>query len=177
MFALPGCTKNPFHTRSSETPHTISGTYTDPVTAQFAVENLYYADNERNIGNYTRCLADSFVFVFDFLNVGQPGEVTAWRQSEESRIADNLFRSLAALRLTWVPSQADRESDSTAVYYRSYEITAVSAATPPETTRFAGEAVLYLSVTESSRWTINRWEDRHRTDRPNSWADLKWRYR
>jgi len=175
--ALAGCTKNPFHTRPSEDPRSAGGTYTDPVTAQLAVQNLYYACNERNIGNYARCLADSFVFAFDFLNLGQPGEATSWAHSEEARIADNIFRSLLLMRLSWTPSQADRENDSTAVYYRSYELVVVVAADPPETTRYAGEAVLYLSVGESFRWSVGRWEDRHRADRVNSWADLKWQYR
>jgi len=172
-----GCAKNPFSTRTSEDPRSTGGTYTDPVSAGIAVENLFNAYNEQNLGNLSRTLCDSFVFAFDFLNIGQPGDGYTWPAIEESRITDNIFRAMDTLILVWSPSQTDIESDSTAVYYRTYEITAITAENPPDTTVYAGESILFLSVTESARWTVYRWDDRHLAGRSYSWADLKSRYR
>ena len=174
---VASCSKNPFSTRTSEDPQSTGGTYTDPVSAGIAVENLFNAYNEQNIGNVTRCLSDSFVFTFDFLNIDQPGEVSEWTEVEESRITDNIFHVMAEIFLTWLPSQTDLEGDTTAVYHRNYEITAITAESPAETTFYAGETILYLSETESARWVIDRWQDRHLAGRPYSWADLKSRYR
>jgi hypothetical protein len=172
-----GCTKNPFSTRNSEDPLAIGGTYTDPVTPAIAIENLYYACNEQNIGNFSRTLADQFVFTFDFLASGVPGELTQWPSAQEIQISERMFRSLEKLQLSWSPSQVDIEDDTSAVMYRNYSIMAITADDPPETTFYAGEAILHVRVNESSRWLIQRWEDRHLTDQPYSWADLKAGYR
>jgi len=174
---LSSCGKDPFSTRSSEDPRSTGGTYTDPVSADIALENLFYAYNERNLGNLTRGLADNFVFAFDFLNITQPGGTTEWEETEEARVADNIFRTVDTLILNWSVSQTDIEDDSTAVFYRAYEITTITAGDPPDTTVYSGESVFYLNVTESARWEFNRWNDRHRTEDQFSWADLKSRYR
>lgn len=172
-----GCGKDPFSTRSSEDPLSTGGTYTEPVSADIAVDNLFFAYNERNIGNFTRGLADEFVFTFDFLNIDQPSGATEWEGAEESRVANNIFGAMDTLILNWSVSQTDIEDDSSAIYYRTYEIFTITAASPPETTSYTGESVFYLNVTESARWEINRWEDRHGTGSQFSWADLKSRYR
>jgi len=172
-----GCGKNPFSTRPSEDPLSTGGTYTDPVSADIALDNLFYAYNERNLGNFTRGLADNFTFTFDFLNITQPVGTTGWEETEESRIADNIFRAADTLILNWSVSQTDIEDDSSATYYRLYEITVITGGSPAETTVYLGESVFYLNVTEAARWVINRWDDRHRTAEQYSWADLKSRYR
>lgn len=177
LLIISGCGKDPFSTRSSEDPRSTGGTYTDPVSADIAVENLFFAYNERNLGNFTRGLAAEFVFTFDFLNIEQPSGVTQWEETEESRVADNIFRAVDTLILNWSVSQTDIEDDSSAIFYRTYEITTITATDPPETTLYAGESVFYLNVTEAARWEINRWEDRHGTAERFSWADLKSRYR
>ena len=177
--ALAGCSKDPFSLRASEDPRTPGGTYTDPISADIAVENIFYAYNEQNFGNFARTLADSFTFTFDFLKDGQPGHLVQWPAVEESRIADNIFRGLAGLKLTWNSSSThyDIETDTTAVFYRTYEITTVTRDSIPDTTLYGGESIFYLSVTESARWLIDRWDDRHLTGHEYSWADLKSRYR
>jgi len=177
VLMIGGCAKNPFSTRDSESPQAIGGTYTDPVSPGIAIENLLYACNERNIGNFSRTLDDPFVFTFDFLETGTPGELTQWPVVEEIRVTEKMFRALEKLELNWSASQVDLEDDTSAVYYRNYAIRAVTADDPPDTVNYAGEAILYLHVNESSRWLIERWEDRHLTGQPRSWADLKARYR
>lgn len=174
---LGGCGKNPFSTRASEDPRSTGGTYTDPISADIALENLLYAYNERNLGNLTRGLADEFIFACDFLNIDQPGGTTTWEETEEARIADNLFRAVDTLILNWSVSQTDLEDDSSATYYRTYELTVITTDSTVDTTVYSGESVFYLHVTESARWEIRRWDDRHRTGIQYSWADLKSRYR
>ncbi len=177
LVVVSGCTKNPFSTRDSEPPITTGGTYTEPFTPDIAVENLYHAYNERNIGNFTRVFADSFQFTFDFLNIGQPGEVNQILLNEETRITENIFRAVDTLILTWDFSQTDIEDDSTGVFYRAYEIDVVTTDTATDTTTYLGEAIFYLRVRDDARWEVVRWEDRHLAGDEFSWADLKWRYR
>jgi len=177
VLMIGGCAKDPFSTRNSEPPQAIGGTYTDPVSPDIAIENLFYACNERNIGNFSRTLGDPYVFAFDFLESGTPGELTQWPAAEEIQVNEKMFRALGKLELNWSASQVDLEDDTSAVIYRNYTIVAVAAADPPDTTNYAGEAILYLRVNESSRWLIERWEDRHLAGQPRSWADLKARYR
>ncbi len=177
LLILFGCTKDPFSTRSSEPPITTGGTYTEPFAPDIAVENLFHAYNERNIGNYTRIFADSFQFSFDFLNIGQPGEVATVLLNEEIRITENIFRSVDTLLLAWDVSQTDIEDDSSGVFYRAYEIDVVTGDSVTDTTTYAGEAIFYLRIRDDARWEIVRWEDRHLTGDQFSWADLKWRYR
>jgi hypothetical protein len=172
-----GCGKDPFSTRSFEDPLSTGGTYTDPVSADLAVTNLFFAYNERNLSNVTRGLAEDFIFAFDYLNIGQPGGTTEWTETEEARVTDNIFRAMDTVILNWAVSQTDIEDDSSAIYYRAYDILVVTATSPPETTSYSGESVFYLNVTEAARWEINRWEDRHGTGEQFSWADLKSRYR
>jgi len=142
MFAFAGCTKDPFSTRNSEDPRTVGGTYLDPVSAEIALDNLFHAVNERNIANYSRTLADTFTYEFDFLNTGQPGDQTAWPHAEELRVAENAFRDLARIALAWTPSQTDLESDSSAVMYRAYAITTITTGNDADTSFYAGEAIL-----------------------------------
>lgn len=173
---LPGCTKSPFSLRDAEDPIVEEGTYITPVDPDIALENLRYAMIERNLGNYKETFSDSFVFAYDYLLQGQPGDDRQWDLAEDLRIAASVFDGVDTVRLRWslTPGRTDQTEDSTAVLYRTYTLTTITPDTAKE--EFTGEMIVYLARNTLDLWWIVRWEDSHLTAESPSWADLKSRY-
>jgi hypothetical protein len=176
-----GCAKDPFSTRPPSRPTGEQGTYRTPVDPQIALDtNLYYAMVERNASHYPLTLADSLVYVFDYLLTGPPDSALTWGKLEEDRIARNLFAGTTAISVAWwpTPGRSDRYEDTLTTLYRTYEITAsILEQEGTKSYDFKGEMVVQLARNPQDLWWIVRWEDLHKGDGAPSWADLKSRFR
>ena len=176
-----GCAKDPFSTRRPDQPTGEQGTYRTPVDPQVALDtNLYYAMVERNVSHYPLTLADSLVYVFDYVLTGPPDSALTWGKVEEDRIARNLFAGTTAISLAWwpTPGRNDRFEDTLATLYRTYEITAsVLEQDGTKSSDFKGAMIVQLARNPQDLWWIVRWEDQHKGDGTPSWADLKSRFR
>jgi hypothetical protein len=187
MFA---CSKNPFSTRGTEDPYGSAGTWETPQTPETAVRNLLYAYNEMIISNYELCFSDSFRFSspedsIDAVNNGRGDLFADWDKSVEIGTAANLFSTFSSsdsmsLFLTMVPAAdyADIIEDTSAVIYRTYDLTLISAReADADTVNAAGLATFELSQEQLNWWTVNLWTDIPANSGQTDWGDIKAEYR
>ena len=176
-----GCAKDPFSTRRPQEPLGSGGTYLTPVDPQIAVDtNLYHALIEKNAGHYLQTLADSVLYVFDYVLEGPPDSAHSWGIGEESRIVGNMFSCVSSIDASWEPTigRVDRFEDSTAILYRTYQISVTITKSDSTTSfQYRGEMTVHLRRNALDLWLIVLWEDLHSSAAMASWADLKSRFR
>ncbi len=181
VLLLNGCAKDPFSTRRPDKPLGNGGTYLTPVDPPIAVDtNLYHAMIERNAGHYLQTMADSVVYVFDYVLEGPPDSAHSWGIGEESRIAGNMFSGVSSIDAFWEPvtGRVDRFEDTTAILYRTYRISVMMAKSDSALSlSYRGEMAVTLRRNALDLWLIVRWEDLHTSAGSPSWADLKSRFR
>jgi hypothetical protein len=180
LLILAGCAKNPFSTRTPESPAGGKGTYITPIDPLIGLENLRFAMIEQNVGHYLQTYSSSLSFTFDFLLADRPDSVRRWDAVEETRIAGNLLADLDSIALVWelTPGRSDQFDDSTASLFRTYDLN-VSADSSGITVlrEYRGELVIRMERDALDLWSIVLWEDRHVAPAQPSWADLKSSYR
>ncbi len=84
-----------------------------PYLPQTSIHNCLYnfvrAYTRRNLARYSKCLADSFTFVFSLMDV-QDGNVpfASWRLAGERQSTGNMFssKSVEGIELNWVPGDS-----------------------------------------------------------------------
>jgi hypothetical protein len=185
-----GC-KNPFRTRESPPPIISEGTWETPSQPEIVIQNLLYAYNERIIGNFIQCLADSFRFSapedsIDAVNQGRTDLFTGWDRSVELSVTTRIFdisrqypdsiSYVLSFKLT--PPVPDDLGDSLATLSREYELLTISGkSTPPDSTLAKGIATFWMRETSLNWWSIYLWKDIAAVANSADWADFKAQYR
>lgn len=165
--------KNPFETRKpSEPERNRQGQWEFPSTPDLAIQNLYWAYNERIISNYISCLADSYKFVASVADSAlYPDIFTDWGLDKELSSTRALFAlDTLFLALSPDPSRQDIINPTKATVYRRYIIIAEPSQTAPTDSPAEGTAIFYLSRDDSGKWLIYLQKDE---PEQNSWAQLK----
>jgi len=185
-----GC-KNPFRTRESPPPIISEGTWETPSQPEIVIQNLLYAYNERIIGNFIQCLADSFRFSapedsIDAVNQGRTDLFAGWDRSVELSVTTRIFDisrqypdSISyVLSFNLTPPVPDDIGDSLATLSREYELLTISGkSTPPDSTRAKGIATFGMKQTSLNWWSIYLWKDIAAVANTEDWADFKAQYR
>jgi hypothetical protein len=183
--------KNPFRTRKSPTPIISEGTWETPSQPEVVIQNLLYAYNERIIGNFNQCLADSFRFSapedsLDAVNQGRTDLYTDWDRSVELSVTTRIFDisrqypdSISYfLSINSTPSVPDDIGDSLATLSREYELLILSGkTTPPESTLAKGIATFWMRETSLNWWSVYLWKDIPAVANTEDWADFKAQFR
>jgi len=185
-----GC-KNPFRTRKSPPPIISEGTWETPSQPEIVIQNLLYAYNERIIGNFNQCLADSFRFSapedsLDAVNQGRTDLFSGWDRSVELSVTTRIFDisrqypdSISYfLSINSTPSVPDDIGDSLAALSREYELLIISGkTTPPESTLAKGIVTFGMRQTSLNWWSIYFWKDIPSVANTEDWADFKAQFR
>jgi hypothetical protein len=185
-----GC-KNPFRTRKSPPPIVSEGTWETPSQPEIVIQNLLYAYNEKIIGNFVQCLADSFRFSapedsIDAVNQGRTDLYAGWNLSVELSVTTRIFdisrqypdsiSYVLSFKLT--PPVPDDIGDSLATLSREYELLTISGkSAPPESTLAKGIATFWMRETSLNWWSIYLWKDIAAVANTPDWADFKAQYR
>lgn len=190
VLLVASCTKNPFSTRGTEDPYGSAGTWETPQTPETALNNLLFAYNEMIISNYQLCLADSFLFSspedsIDAVNDGRGDLFRNWDKSVEVGVTENIFSTVSvadslSLFLSLVPSidYVDIVEDTSAVLYRSYNLTLIrSDSMSSDTISAKGLATFHLFQEQLNWWSIYLWEDLPAVSGQTDWGDIKAEYR
>ncbi|MBD3217099.1 MAG: hypothetical protein GF310_02400 [candidate division Zixibacteria bacterium] len=177
---------SPFDSRDSELPTTDQGTFIQPVSPQVVLLNLENSYKELIITNFIQSLDSSFYFIYDFVT-GRPAEGdSGWSYTAELRLTESIFNSLQAdtageiiLSLTPLENQVDQSFDTTAVLYRSYDLTVIKTGNEDQidTTEFLGTSIFTMIENDQGLWSLLRWEDQHQNTNIPNWADYKNGYR
>ncbi|HEX7400713.1 MAG TPA: hypothetical protein VF369_00915 [candidate division Zixibacteria bacterium] len=187
---LSGC-KNPFRTRESPPPIISEGTWETPSQPEIVIQNLLYAYNERIIGNFIQCLADSFRFSapedsLDAVNQGRTDLFAGWDRSVELSVTTRIFDisrqypdSISyVLSFDLTPPVPDDIGDSLSTLSREYELLTISGKTaPPESTLAKGIATFWMRETSLNWWSIYLWKDIAAVANSADWADFKAQFR
>lgn len=184
-FCISGC-KNPFKTRNSPQPKGREGTWETPAEPKIVIQNLFYAYNEKIIGNFIQCLCDSFRFSapedsIDAVSDGWYELFARWDRSVEISVTTSIFNTarqnpdafgyVVSFLSTHPP---DEVYDTLAVLSRDYELLIFDLkATPPETTLAKGTATFHMRQTSFSWWSIYFWSDIPAEADKDDWADFK----
>jgi hypothetical protein len=183
--------KNPFRTRSSPPPIISEGTWETPSQPEIVIQNLLYAYNERIIGNFIQCLADSFRFSapedsIDAVNQGRTDLFAGWNRSVELSVTTRIFDisrqypdSISyVLSFNLTPPVPDDIGDTSATLSREYELLTVRGkSTPPESTLAKGIATFWMRETSLNWWSIYLWKDIPAVANTEDWADFKAQFR
>jgi hypothetical protein len=185
-----GC-KNPFRTRESPPPIISEGTWETPSQPEIVIQNLLYSYNERIIGNFIQCLADSFRFSapedsLDAVNQGRTDLFADWDRSVELSVTTRIFdisrqypdsiSYVLSFKLT--PPVPDDIGDSIATLSREYELLTISGrSAPPESTLAKGLATFWMRETSLNWWSIYLWKDIAAVANTEDWADFKAQFR
>ena len=183
--------KNPFRTRNSPTPIVSEGTWETPSQPEIVIQNLLYSYNERIIGNFIQCLADSFRFSApedsqDAVNLGRTDLFAGWDRSVELSVTTRIFDisrqypdSISyVLSFKLAPPVPDDIGDTLATLSREYELLTISGKTaPPESTLAKGIATFWMRETSLNWWSIYLWKDIAAVANTPDWADFKAQYR
>ncbi len=188
-FCISGC-KNPFKTRHSPPPVISEGTWETPAQPKIVIQNLFYAYNEKIIGNFIQCLCDSFRFSapedsIDAVNKGLPELFAGWDRSAEISVTTSIFNTtrqnpdsfdyVVSFLSTHPP---DEVGDTLAVLSRNYELFIYDLkATSPETTLAKGTATFCMRQTSLNWWSIYFWSDIPAETGKDDWADFKAQFR
>jgi hypothetical protein len=165
-----GC-KNPFRTRESPPPIISEGTWETPSQPEIVIQNLLYSYNERIIGNFIQCLADSFRFSDRSVELS----VTT-RIFDISRQYPDSISYVLSFKLT--PPVPDDIGDSIATLSREYELLTISGrSAPPESTLAKGLATFWMRETSLNWWSIYLWKDIAAVANTEDWADFKAQFR
>lgn len=189
-FCICGC-KNPFKTRSSPPPKFSEGTWETPALPEIVIQNLFYAYNEKIIGNFIQCLCDSFRFSapedsIDATNQGRAELFADWSRSVEIKVTTSIFNTSRQNpdSLSYILSfhstlpVPDEVGDTLAVLSRDYELFIFDLqASPPETTLAKGTATFQMRQTSLNWWSIYFWSDIPAQAGENDWADFKAKFR
>ena len=186
---ISGC-KNPFKTRSSPPPEFSEGTWETPGLPEIVIQNLFYAYNEKIIGNFIQCLSDSFRFSaredsIDAVDKGRAELFANWDRSVEISVTTSIFNTsrqhpdsfgyVVSFLSTHPP---DEMGDTLAVLSRDYELFIFDLkATPPETTLAKGTATFHMKQTSLNWWSIFFWSDIPAESGEDDWADFKAKFR
>jgi hypothetical protein len=190
ILSFSGC-KNPFRTRNSPPPIISEGTWETPSQPEIVIQNLLYAYNERIIGNFIQCLADSFMFSapedsIDAVNHGRTDLFAGWNRSVELSVTTRIFDisrqypdSISyVLSFDLTPPVPDDIGDSLATLSREYELLTISGkSSPPESTLAKGIATFWMRETSLNWWSIYLWKDIALVANTPDWADFKAQYR
>jgi hypothetical protein len=184
------CAKNPFSTRGTEDPYGSAGTWETPQTPETALRNFLFAYNERIISNYQLCLADSFSFSspedsIDAVNDGRDDLFENWNKQVEIGVTENIFSTVSSadsleMYLSLAPSMeyVDIVEDTSAVLYRSYNLTMIASdSVAADTVSAAGLATFHLFQEQLNWWSIYLWEDLPAVSGETDWGDIKAEYR
>ncbi|MCK4404153.1 MAG: hypothetical protein KAW02_03595 [candidate division Zixibacteria bacterium] len=186
---ISGC-KNPFKTRNSPPPVISEGTWETPALPEIVIQNLFYAYNEKIIGNFILCLCDSFGFSapedsIDAVNDGRYELFARWDRSVEISVTTSIFNKsrqnpdsfdyVVSFLSTHPP---DEVGDTLAVLSRDYELFIFDLkAVPPETTLAKGTATFHMRQTSFSWWSIYFWNDIPAEAGKDDWGDFKAQFR
>jgi hypothetical protein len=186
---FPACAKNPFSTRGTEPPVGATGTWETPQSPEIVIQNLLFAYNQMNIGNYQLCLSMDFIFSspedsIDAANSGRPDLFANWDKQAEVATATNIFASFSGadsldLYLSLTRSLPDLIEDSTAIIYREYVLRIIYSHSGglADTLIAQGKARFHLTQEQLYWWTIRWWEDEPELAGSYDWGDFKAEYR
>lgn len=190
VLLVTSCAKNPFSTRGTEDPYGSAGTWETPQSPETAVRNLLFAYNEMIISNYQLCLADSFRFSspedsIDAVNDGRGDLFENWDKQVEIGVTENIFATVSSadsldlfLSLTPNMEYVDIIEDTSAVLYRSYNLTLITSdSTAADTVSVRGLATFHLFQEQLNWWAIHLWEDLPAVSGETDWGDIKAEYR
>jgi hypothetical protein len=178
------CT-NPFATRSVEAPDNTqkSDIFDVPTSYDKVFSNLKFALEQKNVVNYMSCLVDASItgvppyqFVPDPSN--QWNELANWQMEDERNYVNKLFKAASKISFEYLsdpdPQLIDNSIDIAETRFFLYKLT---INTDTEVV-FSGKARMRLVKNELSLWSVFLWEDfRDETDNPDTWSELKARYR
>jgi hypothetical protein len=186
---LCGC-KNPFKTRSSETPTGPRGTWNPPTTPETVMQNLYNAYTEKIIDNYIMCFSDSFVFSAPedstdaAISQNLPERFWNWNLTVERNVTFGLFNFYSSSSKRYVlildkdPERPDVKGDTSAVLYRDYLLYLYDYdQAEPLVGTARGSSTFYLRQSSYDFWNIYFWEDRPLVTGDYDWAQFKSQFR
>jgi hypothetical protein len=179
-----GCT-NPFSTRSVETPDNTqeSDIFDVPTSFEKVFSNLKFALEQKNVVNYMNCLVDTalsaappYRFIPD--PTIQWNELTNWQLEDERNYVNKLFKDAVKISFEYLtdpdPQLISNSIDiaETRFFLYQFKITLDTEIV------FTGKARMRLVKNELSLWSVYLWEDfRDESDNPDTWSELKARYR
>jgi hypothetical protein len=185
---LSGC-KNPFKTRYSPPPIVSEGTWETPARPDIVIQNLFYAYNEKIMGNFIQCLCDSFGFSAPedsmyAVNQGRADLFAHWDRSVEISVTTGIFNTFRqnpdsfSLSFRSTLPVPDQVGETLAVLSRDYELYIFDLeTTPPDTSLAKGTATFYMKQTSLNWWSIYFWSDIPAAAGKPDWADFKARFR
>ena len=185
ILILVGCA-DPFSSRSSEPPIGDAGTFIQPVSPQIVLINLQKSYEELIVANFMRCLDSNFVYHYDFAENQATTSDTTWALNDEIRVTESIFNSFLAdstkelrLSLQTLEDQLDQSHGDSAILYRSYIVSVITAADTqtPDTTVYTGTSTFTMVENQQGLWSIKTWNDHHQATDDLSWADYKYGYR
>ena len=167
-----------FDTRDPQEPETIRSTFFPPTSADLVIDNLSYSIQEKNSGNYNKCLSsENFRYFPDSRSQLQYEQIFIdWNILSEKNYLDNLIsrqeggNSSAVLfldneLLTQFTSDSARfQADYIFVFQHNQ-------ANIPKSSR--GRMSLILATDSDALFYIRRWEDFRQNDTDFTWSEFK----
>ena len=167
-----------FDTRDPQEPETIRSTFFPPTSADLVIDNLSYSIQEKNSGNYNKCLSsENFRYFPDSRSQLQYEQIFInWDILSEKNYLDNLIsrqeggNSSAVLfldneLLTQFTSDSARyQADYIFVFQHNQ-------ANIPKSSR--GRMSLILATDSDALFYIRRWEDFRQNDTDFTWSEFK----
>ncbi len=167
-----------FDTRDPEDPETIRSTYFPPTSADLVIDNLSYSIQEKNSGNYNKCLSsENFRYFPDSRSQLQYEQIFInWNILSEKNYLDNLIsrqeggNSSAVLFLD--NELLTQFSSDSARYQADYIfVFQHNQANIPKSSR--GRMSLILATDSDALFYIRRWEDFRQNDTDFTWSEFK----
>ena len=181
FFCLFLACQNPFALREPEPPIFSRSSWIPPLSPEKVLVNLQNAVAERDIQNYTRCLADpaysSRAFVFEpdpETAADRPSVFVQWGVDRERAVMQQAFSSVpsdSTCSLLWTKVVREIVAPDTAVFVRQYRMD-IRHGPAPFPSRVEGQAEFRLAADRRGEWMIYRWTD-NATAGSVSWSRLK----
>ncbi len=167
-----------FDTRDPQEPESIRSTFFPPTSADLVIDNLSYSIQEKNSGNYNKCLStENFRYFPDSRSQLQYEQIFInWNILSEKNYLDNLIsrqeggNSSAVLFLD--NERLTQFSSDSAGYQADYIfVFQHNQANLPKSSR--GRMSLILATDSDALFYIRRWEDFRQNDTDFTWSEFK----
>lgn len=153
LLSLQGC--DLFRTRMPEEPDIGRANYVPATEPSLVFQNLKNAFADKNVVNYSKAFADS-----SFTFVPSPGAQSSyaalflqWTVDHETQYFNNLCNKTNPV-LEWLSLREESRSATTVQYECTYRLSGL-----PDGKNAEGKAQLFLILTSSQVWVIERWMD------------------
>ncbi len=181
LVSLTGC-KTPFSTRKPEPPESKQSSWVPPTSPMIVLFNLTNAIAEKNIINYSRCLADtgnspkSFQFVAEpSVARANPGLFDHWSNAEETNYLNQMQSFLpkdSTGQLVLTTSRENTYQDSV-ILLQDYSLKMQLKCENNDCPRnMEGQAEFRLIKSAEDLWYIYILSDRA-TGEKKTWSDLR----